>query len=174
MHLAFKCSMGIMVNLFCVFYQRDLKLDNILLDRDGHCKLADFGMCKEEIFNGKLTSTFCGTPDYIAPEVSITKSVCVCSVSLSMFYSVRLFQILQEELYGISVDWWALGVLLYEMLSGHAPFEAETEDELFECILKDEIIYSSWLSNEAEDILKGVSIDPQQTHLIASGWLNAL
>ncbi|XP_048062244.1 protein kinase C, eta, b isoform X1 [Megalobrama amblycephala] len=111
---------------------RDLKLDNILLDRHGHCKLADFGMCKEEIFNGKLTSTFCGTPDYIAPEIIL------------------------EEPYGISVDWWALGVLLYEMLSGHAPFEAETEDELFECILRDEIIYSSWLSNEAEDILRGL------------------
>uniref|UniRef100_A0A672Q2G8 Protein kinase C n=1 Tax=Sinocyclocheilus grahami TaxID=75366 RepID=A0A672Q2G8_SINGR len=112
---------------------RDLKLDNILLDRDGHCKLADFGMCKEDIRDGKLTSTFCGTPDYIAPEIIL------------------------EELYGVSVDWWALGVLLYEMLSGHAPFEAETEDELFECILKDEVIYSSWLSNEAEDILRGVS-----------------
>ncbi|XP_051732153.1 protein kinase C, eta, b isoform X1 [Ctenopharyngodon idella] len=111
---------------------RDLKLDNILLDRHGHCKLADFGMCKEEIFNGKLTSTFCGTPDYIAPEIIL------------------------EEPYGVSVDWWALGVLLYEMLSGHAPFEAETEDELFECILRDEIIYSSWLSNEAEDILRGL------------------
>uniref|UniRef100_A0A8C1KII7 Protein kinase C n=1 Tax=Cyprinus carpio TaxID=7962 RepID=A0A8C1KII7_CYPCA len=112
---------------------RDLKLDNILLDRDGHCKLADFGMCKEDIREGKLTSTFCGTPDYIAPEIIL------------------------EEPYGVSVDWWALGVLVYEMLSGHAPFEAETEDELFECILKDEIIYSSWLSNEAEDILRGVN-----------------
>ncbi|KTG44381.1 hypothetical protein cypCar_00000876 [Cyprinus carpio] len=111
---------------------RDLKLDNILLDRDGHCKLADFGMCKEDIHDGKLTSTFCGTPDYIAPEIIL------------------------EELYGVSVDWWALGVLLYEMLSGHAPFEAETEDELFECILKDEVIYSSWLSNEAEDIIRGL------------------
>ncbi|KAL0164340.1 hypothetical protein M9458_040093, partial [Cirrhinus mrigala] len=98
---------------------------------DGHCKLADFGMCKEDIRDGRLTSTFCGTPDYIAPEIIL------------------------EEPYAISVDWWALGVLVYEMLSGHAPFEAETEDELFECILKDEIIYSSWLSNEAEDILRG-------------------
>ncbi|KAL7888209.1 hypothetical protein AOLI_G00031830 [Acnodon oligacanthus] len=110
---------------------RDLKLDNVLLDKDGHCKLADFGMCKEGIHNGVQTGTFCGTPDYIAPEI------------------------IQEEQYGVSVDWWAMGVLLYEMLSGHAPFEAETEDELFECILREEVIYSSWLSNEAEDILRG-------------------
>lgn len=66
-------------------------------------------------------------------------------------------QILQEMLYGPSVDWWALGVLLYEMLSGHAPFEAENEDDLFESILNEEIVYASWLSKEAVNILKAVS-----------------
>ncbi|XP_065833097.1 protein kinase C epsilon type-like isoform X2 [Oscarella lobularis] len=110
---------------------RDLKLDNVLLDVDGHVKVADFGMCKEGIIDDKLTNTFCGTPDYIAPEI------------------------LQEQNYGASVDWWALGVLMYEMMAGQPPFEADNEEDLFDSIINDDVLYPVWLSKEAASIIRG-------------------
>ena len=94
---------------------RDLKLDNIMLTAGGHVKLADFGMCKEWIFAGYTTTTFCGTPGYLAPELIL------------------------EQPYACSVDWWSLGVVLYEMLCGDSPFDAADETELFEMILQQPI-----------------------------------
>ena len=58
--------------------------------------------------------------------------------------------------YGASVDWWALGVLMYEMMAGQPPFEADNEDDLFESILHDDVLYPVWLSKEAVSVLKGV------------------
>ncbi len=71
-------------------------------------------------------------------------------------YNMYTLQILEEKDYGPSVDWWALGVLMYEMMAGQPPFEADNEDELFEAILNDEVLYPVWLSREANSILRGV------------------
>ncbi|XP_044156787.1 protein kinase C delta type isoform X1 [Bufo gargarizans] len=109
---------------------RDLKLDNVMLDKDGHIKIADFGMCKENVFGENKASTFCGTPDYIAPEI------------------------LQGHKYTFSVDWWSFGVLLYEMLIGQSPFHGDDEDELFESIRVDTPHYPRWITKESKDILE--------------------
>uniref|UniRef100_A0A8B9RRH9 Protein kinase C delta n=3 Tax=Accipitrinae TaxID=8955 RepID=A0A8B9RRH9_9AVES len=109
---------------------RDLKLDNVMLDKEGHIKIADFGMCKENVAGENKASTFCGTPDYIAPEI------------------------LQGLRYTFSVDWWSFGVLLYEMLIGQSPFHGDDEDELFESIRVDTPHYPRWITKESKDILE--------------------
>ncbi|KAI9025066.1 hypothetical protein CLU79DRAFT_827118 [Phycomyces nitens] len=118
---------------------RDLKLDNIMLGLDGHIKIADYGLCKENIWHGQNTGTFCGTPEFMAPEI------------------------LLEQKYGRGVDWWAYGVLIYEMLLGQSPFRGEDEDEIFDAILEDDILYPINMSRDSVSICQRLlTRDPEK------------
>lgn len=116
---------------------RDVKLENILLDSEGHIKLADFGLCKMNMDHRTKTSTFCGTLEYLAPEI-----------------------ISKESGYTKAVDWWALGVVMYSMLVGRLPFSSKCPesnnqdcDILFNQISNDEIWIPVDISIESKRIL---------------------
>uniref|UniRef100_A0A3Q3LB25 protein kinase C n=1 Tax=Mastacembelus armatus TaxID=205130 RepID=A0A3Q3LB25_9TELE len=116
-----------------VFYaacSKPMFLDNLLLDTEGYVKIADFGLCKEGMGFRDRTSTFCGTPEFLAPEV------------------------LTETSYTRAVDWWGLGVLIFEMLVGESPFPGDDEEEVFDSIVNDEVRYPRFLSTEAISIMR--------------------
>ena len=111
---------------------RDLKLENILLDKDGHIRIIDFGLCKENIQWNCETNTLCGTPEYRSPEIIL------------------------HDNYGKVVDWWAFGIIMCEMLIGYNPFFHEDRDVMFENVLEVDIKFPTWLSLTATDLLSGL------------------
>ncbi|EHB02989.1 Protein kinase C iota type [Heterocephalus glaber] len=124
---------------------RNLKLDNLLLDSEGHIKLTDYCVCKEGLQPGDTTSTFCGTPNYLAPEV------------------------VRGEDYGFSVDWWSLRVLMYEMMIGESPFHLDERpyensvDCLLQVILERDIFIPRCLSVKAASVLERfLNRDPKE------------
>uniref|UniRef100_A0A4W4ETI6 non-specific serine/threonine protein kinase n=1 Tax=Electrophorus electricus TaxID=8005 RepID=A0A4W4ETI6_ELEEL len=120
---------------------RDLKLENLMLDKDGHIKITDFGLCKEGITDAATMKTFCGTPEYLAPEV------------------------LEDNDYGRAVDWWGLGVVMYEMMCGRLPFYNQDHEKLFELILMEDIKFPRTLSADAKSLLSGLLIkDPNKRY----------
>lgn len=126
---------------------RDLKLDNILLTLDGHIKIADYGLCKEDMWYGSTTSTFCGTPEFMAPEV-------IQCMNNSYQQHTNNPQILLDKKYGRAVDWWAFGVLIYQMLLQQSPFRGEDEDEIYDAILADEPLYPIHMPRDSVSILQ--------------------
>ncbi|CAD5119825.1 DgyrCDS8408 [Dimorphilus gyrociliatus] len=111
---------------------RDLKPENLLLDSEGHVVLTDFGLCKEDIEKAGTTSTFCGTPEYLAPEV------------------------LKKKPYDRMVDWWCLGGVLYEMLFGLPPFYSTNVDEMYRNILQKPLRFPNSASKDSINILTGM------------------
>jgi len=113
---------------------RDLKLENILLAEDGHIKVADFGLCKYLSTPELTTQTFCGTPEYLAPEV------------------------IRDENYDDAVDWWSLGVVLHEMIVGRLPFQNnQNQDDLFDQICGERVPeFPAFVPVEARSLLQGL------------------
>lgn len=128
---------------------RDLKLDNILLTKKGHIKIADYGLCKENMDFDSKTSTFCGTPEFMAPEVVLGKQ------------------------YDKNVDWWAFGVLLFQMLFCQSPFRGDDEEEIFNAIEHDDVKYPMNIPSTTIMILQELLNKDPKTRL-GSGRKDAL
>ena len=112
---------------------RDLKPENILLDCNGHIALTDFGLCKENLkTSGDTTRTFCGTAEYLAPEV------------------------LKSQPYGRAVDWWSLGIVIFEMLTGLPPFYVENTNEMYKRIMGGVISWPEAMLPAARDLIEKV------------------
>ena len=108
---------------------RDLKPDNIVYDKDGNALLTDFGLSKVGVMNNTQARSFCGSPAYLAPEM------------------------LRRQGHGKSVDWYLLGVLLYEMLVGIPPYYSNNKEQLYQNIQTGPLQLPKFLSNESRSLL---------------------
>ncbi|KAI0030081.1 Pkinase-domain-containing protein [Vararia minispora EC-137] len=132
------------LHIFNVVY-RDLKPENILLDYTGHIALCDFGLCKLNMSETDKTNTFCGTPEYIAPEL------------------------LESQGYTKTVDWWTLGVLLYEMMTGLPPFYDENVNVMYQRILSDPLHFPPDMPPDAQSLIASLLIRDPSRRLGANG-----
>ena len=111
---------------------RDLKPENVVLDHDGHAKLTDFGLSKEGCEEGQVLRSFCGSVAYLAPEM------------------------LRRAGHNRSVDWYLLGVVLYELIVGTPPYYSNNRDQLFNNIQRGKLVLPKTMSEEAKSLIKAL------------------
>jgi ribosomal protein S27AE len=122
---------------------RDAKLENVLMDHEGHVRITDFGLSKVGVSGLKGATTFCGTAAYIAPEL------------------------LKGNTYGKAADWWSFGILLYEMIGGKPPYYHRNRDIMFQTILKQEwVTFTPDFSDAAVSLIRGVSSNSSYIYFV--------
>jgi serine/threonine protein kinase len=117
---------------------RDLKPENVLLDQDGHVRITDFGLSRDNVMTDTGATTFCGTPEYLSPEMILHRKT--------------------KSGYGTSVDWWSLGTLMYEMFTGWPPFYDKNIKTMCENILHKPLTFSDkhHVSPSSKDVIAGM------------------
>eukprot|EP00340_Litonotus_pictus_P009583 CAMPEP_0170514602 /NCGR_PEP_ID=MMETSP0209-20121228/1181_1 /TAXON_ID=665100 ORGANISM="Litonotus pictus, Strain P1" /NCGR_SAMPLE_ID=MMETSP0209 /ASSEMBLY_ACC=CAM_ASM_000301 /LENGTH=356 /DNA_ID=CAMNT_0010798759 /DNA_START=8 /DNA_END=1078 /DNA_ORIENTATION=- len=124
---------------------RDLKPENVVIDINGYIKLTDFGLAEVNVNEENKATDFCGTPEYLAPD----------------FFN--------EKGYGKEVDWWSLGVLVYEMICGCPPFYSTNRDHLFNLIKNPQVTYPNDISVNAVDFLNKIFVSDPKKRLGTNG-----
>ncbi|KAI9912825.1 hypothetical protein PsorP6_005577 [Peronosclerospora sorghi] len=127
--------------------QLDLKPENVLLGADGHIRLTDFGLAKEMSDEDSSTSTMCGTNGWY-----LFISMFVCSRYAQSQYMAP--EMIRRKAYNQAVDWWALGALIYEMVTGYPPFRHKNRKKLHHKILNEKLSLPQWLGPDTHSILK--------------------
>ena len=107
-----------------------MKPENVLIDKEGYVKITDFGLSKQNILDNHSANSFCGTPEYLAPEI------------------------IENLGHGKAVDWWSLGAIIYEMLTGLPPFYSKDREKLFKNIKSGAFKSHVYLSEEAISLLQ--------------------
>eukprot|EP00297_Palpitomonas_bilix_P003246 CAMPEP_0113894872 /NCGR_PEP_ID=MMETSP0780_2-20120614/17003_1 /TAXON_ID=652834 /ORGANISM="Palpitomonas bilix" /LENGTH=563 /DNA_ID=CAMNT_0000885549 /DNA_START=74 /DNA_END=1766 /DNA_ORIENTATION=+ /assembly_acc=CAM_ASM_000599 len=158
---------------------RDLKPENILLDKEGHIAITDFGLAKEAKFKDETTNTFCGTPEYLAPEILKNKEGHIAITDFGLAKEAKFKdettntfcgtpeylapEILKSTGHGRAVDWWSLGTLMFEMLVGLPPFYSQNLNEMYANILEADVHYPKFISPDAKGLLQGfLERDPEK------------
>lgn len=116
-----------------------MKPENVLIGKDGYIKITDFGLSKQNIKDNKSAMSFCGTPEYLAPEI------------------------VDGLGHGKAVDWWSLGAILFEMMTGCPPFKNKDRKKLYKNIKDVNVKFPTYLSKEAVNLIKELfTVDPEK------------
>ena len=114
-----------------------MKPENVLISDDGYPKLTDFGLSKENILDNSSATSFCGTPEYLAPEILLHLG------------------------HGRAVDWWSFGALIFEMITGTPPFYSEDREQMYKNIKYGSLEFPSFITDNCRDLLNKLFIkDP--------------